>query len=71
MCIFAFLMHTQGSCKFLLTQMIDTRQLLLAHMEHFHIEGCPLVCATIRPFSTLHDGGILGIHLADCRGFHG
>jgi hypothetical protein len=47
--IFAFSMGTQGSCKFLFTQMINTKPRLHALMEHLHIEGCPSVYATLQP----------------------
>jgi hypothetical protein len=46
--IFAFLMGTQGSCKFPFTRMINTKQRLHALMERLHIEGCPSVYATLR-----------------------
>jgi hypothetical protein len=42
-------MDTQGSCKFLFTQKINTRQLLYALMERLNKKGCPSVYAMLQP----------------------
>ena len=67
--IFAFLMGTRGSCKYLFTRMINIRQHSLALMEHSRIEECLSVYAMLQPLFNevfMDDFSVYGKTFADC-----